>query len=337
MAAKSKGMGLVVTVVIAMLAIVGMFGYALFGSPQQSAISSEQGQQTLQQVTQASNKGNAATVTTAAFDHAADGTPQVATHLFVESYTDGAFNGLLNDNTTLSATAKTSVSTAIGDKLKVASFLTASYYGEVVDYTPLKESGNNLDLRAWSIANPINQINVDCYDDGSKLAVDWDRGCNITVNADQTNALDSFRIEVNASNVVWRLKGIGFNLTSTSNLDDVRVSGAVTTESGSPSGGSSFAESTSLPKRLRNNLNLLYVVEPYIQLNEFDAIRTSSVQFEASSTNPSEGVFAVFIDEGLYKSTKSATLNKIMSGLEDDASTEVDVGGADVRKRINVQ
>ena len=290
---------------------------------------------------EALKSGDASTVKFKTQDKASNNNAQVATSISVEEW-DGAAYGegsmdLIADATALSATTTTSVTTEVGKHLKACAFNQSTYYGDCETFK-VEGEGPTKTLSSYAIKT---MVNLELYDNGVLETKDSgaDAGKtiigNLSLSADQTDALDYMKITQNNSDSLLRLKGFGFNVSEGSNVKDITMTGTLnwdTNNKGQASPGS-FAESAG-PQRLNQVVDWYFELPEFVSLYEFDSVRTPAVQFVGRGTNPDELVTIFLLDEGHFKSVKQN--NRILSGVENDESVEEDVGGDDYKAQLSI-
>jgi len=329
--AREKGKPLMIAVVMVMvIAVVGLFYFGAKLS-QQSAVASEPGEvkATAEAVGSGLKQGDAATLKLTAYDQESNTQAQVAANYSVEEWSgdkvgEGTLN-LLSDSAALSATASTSVATTIGANLRACIVNDATYYGECKDIKVTKSTQPET-LNANTITDSIK---IQCYDNGVVLST-----CNLTLAADQSDSLDYIRIEQNKSNSAFNFKMLVFNVTSGSNVNNIEASGAISLEGLVGSG--TLQSTNTVPTRLRTTADFLFEVAEPIMLHEFDVLKTPPVTMEASGSDPNEFINFLIVDSANFKSVKSATQKRILSGVETDASSAVDVGASDFRTNMHI-
>jgi len=320
---EGKGTWAIVLLVCAVLLVGGGISFVGYQMNQQSVVGADPGEVTeAAEATAAGLKvGDAATTKFRAYDNEDASLSQVAATLYVEEHS-GEDYALIEDATAMSASAATSVSTTVGSELKACAF-DSTYYGECAVFTVSKETMPK-NLEVYAIASSVL---VECYDDGSKLT-----DCNLTLAAGQTDALDYVRIELNESDAAFNFKGIGIDTTASGNITNIDATGSIT-----PSGSLSVS---TVPTRLNRgayDVDFYWTVADAVMLHEWDVITTSSVSFEADSGNdPSETATMYIVDESMFKSVVKSTQNRILSGVETDASSPADVGITDPTLTINL-
>ena len=178
-------------------------------------------------------------------------------------------------------------------------------------------------------------MKVLCYYQGSALGTGANDACNMTLASSQTDTFDYMKIEVNASNRAFNLKQIGFDQIVGTNLTITMTGNAdwVQNSKGQSVPGV-MSETTSRPKRLKSTLDQQFVLPNAIMLHGYDSIRTPLIKVETDGDNPLETMTVYFLDESKFKSSVSG--NKILSGLEDDATSPADVGASDYTIRMNI-
>ncbi len=282
------------------LVVVLIVGGTMF-FPQLTGIGAELQEQRAQVITQASKLGDAATLKLIARDSESNNNDQVASYVYAFDSEDGV---LIADNTSLSATARTSVSTSIGKELDVIAF-DGSYNYEAPKVVTINKEIENVDLVTHAIIT--TSLKVTAFDDGSSLA----GGLNLTLAASQTDAADKLKLEVNASDVSFNFKAIAVNVTTATNIDDVNINGLT---------------ECAVPRRLNTVVDWMFCLDEAELMSEFDTYETSSVTFEAKGNDPSETGTFIFLDEAYFRSADGKSIKKDM---ETDFDTEVDVGALD--------
>ena len=323
---KMGGFAALLTVaLISVAALLGGFVWL-----QGSAIGSPVGstQQTIVQAAQDSKTGDAATVRVLARDLESNARSQVAVGLYVW---DNQQKVLKIDNTTLSATARTAVSAAIGDEVTLCAFDGAYYGDDAACGTPVKvtRASQDIDLKVYSVANnlaitPFNNL-------GTAAAGPGFGDMNITLSANQIDSLDHIKVQQNMSNAMFRLKAFAVNVTAATNMDKVTVKGA--------NGATLLATGEGdckIPQRRRSDIDWLYCLPQHLDLHQFDVYNTGPVVFDASGTNPAEIGSFFILDDGRFKSVADATRDQVLIGLENDAPTPADVGALDRVISMNI-
>ena len=241
---------------------------------------------------------------------------QVAATLYVKQTTPSGQGSLIADAKTLSASADTSVKTATCNKLDAVAFDT-TYYG---DDTMFDVTGGttNLILPVHTIGTAT--AGIEDYTNNNKNA---HTSVNLSIAA---NGNDCFTISLKnpTANSEFRFKGIGVNLSTATNIQDVKASGGLVLASN--------------PRRLNNNVKYYFQVPQYISIKQTDNYKSiGSICFYATGSNPAEAFSLIVVDQSKFKSVATATANQILDGVETDASTPADVGATDVVVQGTVQ
>lgn len=335
---KAAGMILSVVAVLALVSLVGLAFWLAPGLKQQTAVGEgTPAAKQVEQVSTALKEKTASIIKFRARDVETDNA-QVATSLSVSYADDGGATKLSADATAMSASDATSVTSEVGRKVKACAFNQTTYYGLCKEFVVSGEAPE-VDLDVFATANARSQLKVECFDSSDNNVdngVGGFRNCSTAIGASQTVSFTRIRIEVNATDVAYNFKGYGFNLTSGSNIEDITSGGAIRTENLVPTLGmasSGTVTKGSEPDRLSSfGYDYVFYVDNAIMLHEWDVLSTPGIQFKAKQTNPDEMANLLIIDEALFKSTVDSTKNQILSGVETNANTEVDVGAIDVPK-----
>lgn len=312
----NKGQANQMLLSIFLLLGIGFIGWQLFQGVQQTAVSggvqeqAEQQQKLVQQLT--SPEGKAATVRYAALDGVSDPrNAQLAVAGIYAIEMNGNGEVLIANNVSSSATARTSVSTSTGKTLKAVAF-DSLRYGDLVE-TKVDKETISVDLPVYTIATGLN-VSLEDRDG----VVRRDTNLNITLAASQTDTWSYLEIENTDTDSLFRWKALGFDLATASNVSDLDVAGM---------------RSAPVPERRRSVVDFYFEFPEAVSLKEFEKFKTGRVKWEADGDNPAEDVTMYVVDIQHYKTQD----NKLAQGVEDDQTSPVDLGLADVSRTLRVQ
>jgi len=153
------------------------------------------------------------------------------------------------------------------------------------------------------------------YDDGSSLTYGINN--NVSLSASETDAFDKFVIENNDTDSSFNMYALGFDTEVQTNISDIVVDGM---------------NEGNEPQRLKSALDYIFVLSSPVRLDEFESWSSGPVKVTANSNGcrtVGETVTVYVIDKAQYKSVETVTSGQILSGMEDDAATETDVGASD--------
>lgn len=303
---SGKGMAIIA---VALIALVAIGAYAVF-KPQLGQVTGDGGAGDTGVVESSSVKFKAKDVLNAS-------QTQVGTSLYSWRTSNGEHVSV-DSGTSTSATADTTTLMPINAQAGAVCF-DSTFYGDKESFT-VKTDPYNVKLDVYDIGTATRYFD----DSGDGITeITSDTSANITMGASQTECF-SIILEETDTRSQYRFKGVGFNMSSASNIVDITVKQAV------KDGVVTSMREGTIPERLRTQLDWYYELPNYITLNQNDELEIQQVCFEASGSNPAEDFFMIFLDESWYESVQPATSGQILSGVETDADTPADVGAGDL-------
>ena len=330
--AKSTTFVVVMLAVLAVTAIIGV-GYFVYSDMQQTALQEEEaekaaveGPTTLQ--------GKAATVSTVAYDKAADvASTQAAAPLYLivgnsdspitataDSITGESFAA---DNSSLSTSTTTDTTSGVnvGDTI-IGIASNNTWYGAPGAVETIDSQNYKYDVDVYRVAT--NGGKVTWYDEDDNSFTN--STSNITVAASQEYTFSKLKIENNVSNRAWNIAGFYLQEPTGTNITSYALDG---TTSGDYEVGIS-KDSTAYSLESRDNVDVVFALDEAVLLLEYDKIYTPSLTVEADgdgcNTGEEMAKLKVF-DANWYRSNKQQAM---LFGAEDDKDSPADIGGNDL-------
>ena len=316
---------------IVIVLIVGILGTSMFSlvsdSRKQTALQEDQANkeavQTPEQASAASNVGDAAVVKVTAQDREQnDATTQVAVPawFYFANKADNSFKGWLGQGaaTTLSATAATTISPSVGDYICGKAFNgtggSMGYYGDQVCEEITKVSGQTIVLPTHRTCDStqLQGVILDNRDNTNS---------NISVGASSTNSFKQIEVRVNGTNCAYNLGGFAVDLNSNTNIDKVELG------SNAVYGTLGLYDKTITRIKTKSEFAFTLETPKMLHENEYFYAGSLAVTADADGCTTPEAVNVTTFDVGQFKSSKGTG---IMTGIEDDQQSPVDVGAPDV-------
>ncbi len=285
--------------------------------------------------------GKSATISLAAFDHAADSLTQVVMYDSAYSWKDGQ---LITNTGDLSASARLDIDefstgdsgTAIAFNNSAASTQDVSggnvYYGFPKEFDVNSQSVP-VDLEVYESISAQTGLLVDWYIDG---VADSDvtgtaSQCGTLVvtltgiGANGENDVDKMTVKVNAANDAFQLAGIGFksgsqDAAATNHIDNIEIEGYTR---------------VAMPYRLRQEDYDHYFEIPEVLLTEWEEWSSPRIIFSGDGTGAGadgHNVTYSLIDSNYFINKN----NQLAKGIETDAATPLDTGFGDMYYCMNV-
>ena len=213
---------------------------------------------------------------------------------------------LLNGATT-SATAgtDTSVKTLIGGHIaEFVAFGNVTYYGGKLVGDKLQIQSQEIDeqgevLEADVYALLTTPLKVTITEAGSETVLDTGDSCdnslvNLTLSANQEDAIENFKFEVNASQKNFYFDSVIVDTPANSNIDSIKIPAMTSRKDDSTIGSVVF---------LKDSDNYRFVPKDgKIFLKAYQSFNTGSVQIKAGGSDVvTEDVYVYFIDAQKYK------------------------------------
>lgn len=329
---------IIVILIIAVL-IIGTFSFfSYLESRKQTAIQEKQTAllakeqaKTPEDKSATTNVGKSAIARSTAVDLQSNTKAQVGVPAyFYTRNQDGTFKEYVGQSgtRTLSASDSTSVTPVnIGDRLCGRAFNatggvsgTVGYYGDekCID---IKVGGETLRLEVDRICR-TNQMQGYLKTNLNAL------GQNLTAGASQANSFETLELRVNGTDCAYNLGGFYVDIVSTaSNIQDVGM-GEVATKGATTA---KVMETNKNLKRLTAVDDYVFELDKPILMKEYETVKTGSftILADGDGCSTAEGVNVTAFDVSGYQSVTDDKL-PLLSGIEDDQTSPVDVGGADI-------
>jgi len=328
---NKKGSIAIYLLIIGVFVLISIAGYAVwkFSSPAQQSTINPNTQETINQITQASSEGKAASLKLWVRDDAQDTDTKAAVPIYCVDDATGTF---LADAKTSSTSDTTTVSVVTGQYVTCYAFNST-----FITKAPLKvhidaESVTKV-IEGYTVKSGVGKI--DFYRDNAATS-----GQNVSLSG--TNSQDHFqklRFTVNGSNSVFPLAGFYLDTVSSSNVSDIDMSGKVTLFNNAKD-SSSLIKNTNVNTNVgarKDKMNYVFTVgqadangNNVILLEQNDYAETGTVNVKSSTGCIANGelVNSYAMGAGYYK---AADGSKISFGTETDASpATITVGSSDI-------
>lgn len=358
-------MALVGVMAFASLAIAGLLGWAVFGGGgfvQESVIGTEEQranvEETARVVSQGLRTGTAATVNSRIYDLQDANSAQVATNLTIEEWNGGGVGvgdvRLIEDGTLSSISADTASATSIGKTLYMVAGVGThtdqtnagtAYYG-IPKTLLVDEETENVRLDS---NRATSTISAKCVDDGQTLgnasgtygavsvAGTNPKGCRVTVGAGQIVSLDYISVEVNVTDRAFNFKALGVNMSTVSDIEDVRMSGNGGFEGFDSVPSSTWTKASGVPSYFTQNAHNVkhyFELSEAVLVNEWDVVKTPPFVLDADADNPSEEAQVYFIDEQYYR--QAGGQQRIAKGVQTDTETPRNIGAPTLMMELHI-
>lgn len=304
------------TVLAIMLAIVAILvfaggvywlGQSVVGTPAATAAT--------QQVITESKIGDPSTLRIYCKDLESDAKSNVAAGIYVYNSGKGI---LVADNTTASATARTSVSASIGDKLDVYCF-GSSYYGEKLAWE-IKSGNEQIDVPTHAYGG----MNITFSNDAGTV-LSSAGGVNITLAASETSTWSKAEFKNANANSLFKVGMVLFNFSAATNIDNLEILGW---------------DKASQPSRLTGVSRVFAFTPPAgsdTALTQYEKLITGAIKVKAKGSNPAEFGSIFVIDKDVFKSSAAGTYGQLLEGFQTDASSPGAVGIPDWVEIVNIE
>ena len=341
MAAKGT-LAMFVAIGVILVTMVGMM-YWLINSTKSvtsEVLQPRTTQETIQQISEATGQGKAATFKVFAVDEEAENSNKLATTAYC--WVKGKEGTLLDGGSvSLSSTTATSVGgVVVGDTIECIAYNETAteegYYGLLKSLSIVDEN-EQLEL---PVRRHTESLLMEIWDNGDALTLQN----NITVGASATQSLDKIKVELNTTNVALHLGAFAMDVPVGTNITDITMaSTASVNRNGEPAVdlGSTvtITESSATPTRLREQSNFYFRVtsnkEDYFVLEEYDFIETGAISISSDGDGcggidgNADTIVIIALDWAPYQSVQTATKDQILFGVENNEATPVDIGADD--------
>ena len=351
---KGKTNGLTIFLIVM---AVGIFGSALwfgFGDQiggkgtaqsvfQQAVVDGDANSDELNKASAILNNGDVATLKLTAEDRGLRSS-QVRLGINTYCWKDGKETSILGGPTGVSLSATSSGGDAVpgvnrNDALTCVAFNT-SYQGTPKIVNVVGESlSDKLDVFQTASYLRVTPFDKDGQTGGAGRT-EFDHNISIGPSGSDTFR---YKVENNASNNIFRLGAMAFDLTPSTNITTIDASSDV--EQSGLSDTSPITLSSSPMLQRLTEYNKLYVFKqgssPYVELGENDYVKTGVIKFTGNGNGCNtrnaggEGVTSVaFIDVARFTMLSGDNRGAVTLGLEDDAPTPADVGRSDITRTL---
>src|SRR3990167_5076155 len=289
-----------------------------------------------QEVASATEEGKSATLQFKANNQVSDTKAQVASSLYVVEFNGDGVRRLLDDVTTLSATALTSTSSTVGKKI-FGCYFDGSYYGdcgEEANTFTVTDRIMTVPLKVYDIATTNPNVT---FDDEDATTGTSDNVGNITLSSSQTGTIDSIEFENRDADDQLRIRGLGLDLVATgTNISDITISGVEYVKCEPPKTNCQVVQAIisepAMPKRLQNTLDYYFQFDDNgkpLTLDEFQSLTVKVMQIthDCDTAANEELIDLYWLDESCFRSNKDP--EQVKCGVEDDQPSEADVGASD--------
>ena len=312
---NKRGVGMNAFLWVFVFAVVALIGVVLWTTQSDQAIQQEVAvtEQTISSI----KEGDTASLRINAYDK----TNNNAGTLLATPVYCTKNGGLVADGTSLSTTARTTVSVNTGDTVQCITFngtgVRGGFYGLDWKSTAIPTEIVDLDLDAYKVADSVQ---IKLYSTSGIVVNEGTaiNTVNITLGVSQTDTLNSLRLKTNESDRAFNFKGFYFDTVVGTNVSNIEVG----------SGGNGLQKGNYIIDYSKDQADFILDVATPILLEEFDEVDFGSIKFTADGDGCPDNVLGDLIyiypyDSAPFRSQKEQT---IKFGYQNDADSPTDVG-----------